>query len=193
MTSAEQEQKMAQEKDIVTALDKAETGIRRYLEIMALFPTVNVSTDATFQKKFNGFYRIRRNRVFRELYYSFMETHKNNAPSFTETVRYLGTYGWLEASFASKLLATINPNLPVWDKYVLRNTGLEAPAWCRNWETRVKRADTVYQTLIKWYADFVFGEEGKRWIHLFDERYPATPITPVKKIDFILWKLNRRP
>jgi hypothetical protein len=102
----------------------------------------------------------------------------------------LGKYGKLEASFASKLLATINPNLPVWDKHVLRNADLKDPAWCKDWETRVKKADTVYQQLIKKYADFVHGEEGKRWIQLFDERYPKTNITPVKKIDFISWQLR---
>jgi hypothetical protein len=181
---------MVNEQDVIAALERAETGIYRYQSIMALFPTVNVSTDAVFQRKFNGFYRIRRNHIFREGYYSFMETHRNAAPSFTETLRYLGKYGKLEASFASKLLATINPDLPLWDKYVLRKAGLKNPAWYLDWETRVKQANTIYEQFIKEYAAFIPSEEGQRWIQLFDERYPDTNITPVKKIDFILWQLR---
>jgi hypothetical protein len=65
------------------------------------------------------------------------------------TLRHLGKYGKLEASFASKLLATIDPNLPVWDKHVLRNTGLKAPSRQGSWETRIEQAESAHYHVVR--------------------------------------------
>jgi hypothetical protein len=106
---------------IQTALKNAGHGLKQYLEIMDLFPRVDVSRDRHFQSLFTGFYGVRHPRKdFYEGYYRFMEIHKNNAPAFINTLRFLYGYGRLDTAFASKLLATINPNLPVWDQFVLK-------------------------------------------------------------------------
>jgi hypothetical protein len=109
-------------------------------------------------------------------------------PTFTETLRYLYQFGRLDASFASKLLATINPNLPVWDQFILKHFCLKKPSTNPNQEARILQANTIYEELIRKYKDFLAGEASKTWIKLFDEYYPSYKITPIKKIDLIIWQ-----
>ncbi|TLS36481.1 hypothetical protein FCL54_14795 [Pseudalkalibacillus caeni] len=92
---------------------------------------VNITESRDFQKAYNGFYRIRqRPKEFYETYYSFMEDNKDRSPSFRDTLQHKhNVHGRVEASFSSKLVATINPDLPVWETVVLDNLGLKPPAY----------------------------------------------------------------
>ena len=47
------------EETVVEAIERARIGVSQYLEIMELFPTVNVAEDREFQRKFDAFYRVR--------------------------------------------------------------------------------------------------------------------------------------
>ncbi len=50
---------------VIKAINDATKGINQYLEIMLLFQQTDVSKNKEFQKKFNGFYRVRqRNEQF---------------------------------------------------------------------------------------------------------------------------------
>jgi hypothetical protein len=181
------------EDQIKAAIRNAGPGLQKYLEIMALFPKVDVSKDRDFQTKFNGFYKIRqRSPEFYQAYYTFLEKHKSqkNVPAFTETLESFVKFGEMVFSFASKLLATLDPNLPVWDQYVLENLEMEAPEQRLAKETRIQLAGKKYAEIIREYDDFSPGEEGRKWIKWFDEQYPDVNITPVKKIDLILWQLR---
>ena len=92
----------------------------------------------------------------------------------------------VEASFSSKLVATINPNFPVWDEHVLRNLGLRAPVY--GTKNRVEKTISLYDDIVRWYVDFLSTDDAKKLINLFDNRYKETNITDTKKIDFILWQ-----
>ncbi|GHV23871.1 hypothetical protein FACS189494_12120 [Spirochaetia bacterium] len=178
-----------EEYKIRKSLERIKDGLEQYLEIMELFPNVNVSTNKSFQSRYTGFYKMRHNNVkFYDAYYLFMENHKNNIPSFTETLIYLYQFGRLEASFSSKLLATINPNLPVWDQFILNHFNLEKPPTNLSNDTRIIQANNVYEAIIQKYKTFLASDESKTWIKLFDEYYPNCKITPIKKIDLILWQ-----
>lgn len=59
-------------------------------------------------------------------YYSLFVSAKKNDVTFEYIIRELYRLtGNVEASFSSKMLATIDASKPVWDKYVLQNLGLE--------------------------------------------------------------------
>ncbi len=59
-----------------------------------------------------------------------MERGKEVSPRFEETLDHLhAILGRYEPSFSSKLSATLDPNEPVWDHYVIKNTGQKAPAY----------------------------------------------------------------
>jgi hypothetical protein len=118
-------------REIEIAIENARGGVQQYLEIMELFPLVDVSKNGEFQRKFNSFYRVRqRPSWWYATYYQFMEQAKIQKPSFDDALDYFRqSMSRCEASFTSKLIATIDPLNPVWDKYVLGNTGIPRPKY----------------------------------------------------------------
>lgn len=91
--------------------------------------STDVSKDQEFQKLFNGFYRIRqRKQEFYQAYYLILEESKGKSCSFGEILEKIyNETGRFEASFSSKLFATVASYKPVWDSFVLQNLGLKAP------------------------------------------------------------------
>ena len=88
-------------------------GLDKYQYIMKKVREINVSSDAEFQKTFNGFYIVRRNETWRKTYYGFFEQAKSETPTFTEIIKYMyETTGNIEPSFSSKMLATLCPGRP---------------------------------------------------------------------------------
>ena len=165
-------------------LDRVAVGIDKYHRIMKRVHEVDVSTDMEFQKFFNGFYRMRqRSADFYKCYYRFLEVNKCN-PSLTyeEVITHLyQETGSIHASFSSKLLATVNPNMPILDKFVLQNLGLRTPYYYE--KDRLQKTIQLYQQICDWYQT----EEATQKLLLFNELFPDVDISNVKKIDFVLW------
>ena len=171
-----------------TNWDKLKNGLDKYISIMQDFESTDVSAELKFQTKFKGFYRIRRNQEFCNQYFSILQEHKKNKMlSFENVLTALLTTGKLEASFSSKLLATINPELPVWDKEVLRNIDSELMPSSSTGD-RIKDAVQKYNAMVDYYKVKIQSEEGKQMIQMFDKNYPGSNITDLKKIDLILWQ-----
>ncbi|MFS0779587.1 DUF6508 domain-containing protein [Neobacillus sp. 3P2-tot-E-2] len=172
------------------AIKKAKLGLEKYMKIMDLVNSVDVSKDKEFQRAFNGFYRVRqRPQAFYDTFYSFMEENKGSTPSFGKTLKYIEKeLGRIEPSFSSKLVATINPDFPIWDSVVLNNLQLKPPAYYR--KDRMEETIRLYERIIDWYKDYLKDEEGQKIIELFDEEYPNTGITDIKKIDFVIWQIR---
>lgn len=57
--------------------------------------------------------------------------------------------GRIEASFASKMLATLYPNQPIWDKYVIHNLELKVS------EKSLDVAVDVYEKMVEWYGQYI--------------------------------------
>ena len=164
--------------------DRVEVGITKYNWIMRRVHETDVSTDAEFQKCFNGFYRMRqRPAAFYKSYYAFLERNKDNSElAFEDILAYLyEETGSIHASFSSKLLATVNPGMPIWDKFVLQNLGLRIPYHYE--KDRLQKTVRLYQEICDWYKT----EEAREKLQLFNEMFPDVNISDVKKIDFILW------
>ena len=97
-------------------------GFDKYKQIMEMVLKTDVSSDPEFQRTFNGFYRVRRNAEWRKAYYDLFEKVKVNNPSFEFIIKTMHeATGNIEASFSSKMLATINPDMPIWNRYVVQN------------------------------------------------------------------------
>jgi len=176
---------------IIKAIDTSRTGIIKYLDIMGSFYKVDVSKDMNFQRKFNGFYRIRQRPIeWYEIYYSYMESQKGNKPQFAEVLRYLfAELKRYEPSFSSKLVATLNPDAPIWDQYVLNNIGVKPPAYSSG--NKVNKAIDAYNQIQKWYEKFLLTEEANLIIQTFNETIRNHgKITDLKKVDFVLWQLR---
>lgn len=48
----------------------------------------------------------------------------------------------------------------------------------------------LYNSIIRWYEDFLPTDHAKKMIELFDDRYKGVDITDTKKIDLILWQIR---
>jgi len=179
---------MGKEK-IISAIKKAKKGIDQYIEIMDLFLSTDVSIDREFQRKYNFFYRVRqRTEKWYKTYYSFMQEQKGNAPNFSTVLRHLySELGRYEPSFSSKLIATHNPDLPIWDAFILKNTGIKAPYYSD--PNKLIKAVDKYKKIQSWYKDFLVSDSGSLIIEVFNDNVPEHgAISDLKKIDFILWQ-----
>jgi hypothetical protein len=165
----------------------------RYAVIMETLHHRNVATDTDFQRRYVEFYKLKRySQRFRSEYFSYMEKNKENAALSFETIAaYLRHINkTVEASFSSKLLHTINPHFPAWDKWIGRATGISIPpsGTKDQFETAVQR----YGLLTAWFKDYIAGEPGKQALCRFDEYFPRYQrrITAVKKVELILWQMR---
>ena len=112
---------------IERALPRVECGAGEYRQLQSELRDRDVSRDHDYQRRFVGFYRVRRDARWRDAFFQMLQSCKSQ-PLTIEAVlhRLHEATGQVEASFASKLVATINPNLPVIDSVVLRNLGHQA-------------------------------------------------------------------
>jgi hypothetical protein len=98
----------------------------------------------------------------------------------------------LEASFTSKLVATVNPSKPVIDSVVLRNVGLKLPRYGHS--ERLAATVDVHTQLGQLYRRFLRGSDGAYLVKRFKATYPAVKLTKAKMLDFVLWQTrSRRP
>lgn len=168
----------------------AALGLDKYSYIMENVNKIDISENEIFQKTFNSFYIVRRNEEWRKAYYHLFEESKKSLPTFGDTLYQLyDATGNVEASFSSKMIATLNPQMPIWDKYVVQNLKIKVPQY-----GDVKRMDTIimqYQQIITWYEDFLESEKAHECITKFDEVFPDYRwISDVKKVDFFLWSIR---
>ena len=167
-------------------------GLDKYKRIMEQAPKTDVSADKDFQQLFNGYYRIRRDETWRNAYYTYFEKAKNANPSFEDIITYLfeKSGGNVEASFSSKMLATINKEKPIWDQYVIQNLNLQLSGKTK--EEKLKNAIHLYDEIEQWYAKFLESEKGKECVSTFNRFFPEYEwISDTKKMDTILWSLRK--
>lgn len=170
--------------------------IEKYLWLTDNVRRIDVAHDKDgFQKKYNGFWNVRCNSDWRREYYAYFESVKDKSPTFEQIITDLNTRltGRLEPSFSSKLLATIDPNRPVWDSRVLRILFDSIPAiglWERN--KTLDAAVNVYDDICTWYEEFMLTLEARRCIEIFDSYLSEymNKISTVKKIDYLLWGMR---
>ena len=171
-----------------------------YLKTQELHNT-DVSTDMEYQKNYNSYYRVRRDRNWLKAYYDFMESHKNDQDiSFEKILREIssvphnaknGTIKSIEASFASKMLATINPNYPIWDSQVIRALDISIDPTLI-WEDKIMAYVEDYTKLTREIDDFIKTTEGQMCIKQFDATFPnLTYLNSFKKIDYYLWNIGK--
>ena len=165
-------------------------GLDKYSKIMEMVHSVDVSTNKEFQRTFNGFYIVRRNEEWREKYYNLFEQKKMKDVTFEGILKELfDLTGNVEASFSSKMYATIYPDKPIWDRYVVQNLGIKVPEVDK--EEKIGIIISYYKEIEKWYESFLQTEDAKKCVKKFDELLPSYRwFSDVKKIDFFLWSIR---
>ena len=175
------------QKQIDNAIPKVKIGLEKYLWLQNEINKRNVSLDRDFQKRFNAFYRVRRNKDWQKDFYTIMELNKDKEVSLEDVlINLYKKVGRIEASFASKLVATINTKSPIIDKVVFNNLGLKLPAV--NTKDRNLIIIQQYNHLIEEFSVFLKTQNGKYLTEQFIKNYPQAEISEVKMLDLILWQ-----
>lgn len=184
---------------IITNSIERMLGFEKYTKIMIDVNKVDVSKNQRFQKLFDDYYEIRRNAAWRKIYYDFFQKAKSDSSiTFDDIIDYLydkaktnkGLPHPVEASFSSKMFATINHNMPILDSQVLANMGLsivgKTPA------DKLKSAKDTYETIRNRYSNYLGTADCLDAIALFDTYFPDyTTVSEVKKIDWFLWGFSK--
>ncbi len=163
--------------------------MEHYASIINRVWNIVVSADMDFQREFTYFYRVRRDGEWREVFYGLFEQCKKiTGVSFEYILReiYKRT-GRIEASFSSKMLAALYPQMPIWDSIVLSKLRIKPSAY-QDKEKRLTEAVKIYQEIAYWYKGFLQSEGSAEVLNAFDEAFPEYQnFTPVKKVDFLIW------
>lgn len=127
-----------------------------------------VPPGSDYRRRFNGYYRLQRqSQAWYNAFYGYFSEVREllnvpgaQLPTYADVLQELhNRCGRVEASFASKLLATLDPNRVVLDRIVLRRAQLALPA--RNIENRQAATVHVYEALVQ----FMQGILTCRTIH----------------------------
>jgi hypothetical protein len=98
------------EEQIDSALERVKVGLDRYWWIQQRVFKCDVSIDLEFQRRFAGFYRVRRALAWRTAFFSLMERAKRTRIEFSDALGEIRSRSdRIESSFASKLVATLDP------------------------------------------------------------------------------------
>ena len=161
-------------------------GLNDYKYIMDTFTvSKDIKEDYEFQKKFNYFYKVRRNEAWRVKFYGLFQELKSVENVTFERIHdelHERTGNW-EASFASKMLATINPNKPIWDSKVLESLDIKAPEQNKQLDTYVE----VYNKIVMKEEELLARKDIRDTIDAFNEVYGEYQLSDIKILDFILW------
>ncbi len=150
---------------------------------------VDVSKDERYQKTYTGFYVLRLPTT--ESYkghFSLLESSKSNGSvGISEIINSLhNVTGRIEASFSSKIVATINPNIAPLDSVVLGHLGLTLP---KSYESnRLEKCITTHSSLIEKMGALVTDDRFKKIKQEFSTRHPNYKFTDAKILDLVLWQ-----
>lgn len=150
--------------------------------------------DATlndFKKVYTNFYLKAQGKVGKcDKYFELLFSKKYNKKEdlldvVLELKEVLEMY---EFSFASKLLHTINNDLPIYDRKVydyLKSIKVKG-LMDKNNKNKELTITTNWNAINDWYKEFLNGD-GQEWIKWFDSNFNEySDISPIKKIDFII-------
>lgn len=88
---------------------------------------------------------------------------------------------------SSKLVHTLDPEQPIWNRNVTdRHFGFKIPAY--GTKDREKKMLDRYMRYKRDFFKYVASDDGKAVIRAFDEAFPKTGFTDLKKVDFVLWQ-----
>lgn len=173
------------------ALPKVAPGLAKYLRIMEFVAKdPRYYDDPELRRAFNGFYRVRRSaQTWQPAFFALMASAGANNFDFSRTLAELfNATARVEASFASKLYATLHPNAPVIDSVVLENLGLKLPPAAD--PNRLAKVVGIHNALAKTFADLLATAEGKYLVASFRSAYPKATVTDEKALDLVLWQIR---
>lgn len=146
-------------------------------------------TIPEYERKFNYFYQVRRNAEWRKKFYTIFYDARTSKVKFADILAQLfKETNKIEASFASKLAATLNPALPIIDRHVLSYIGQKLPSASKSANERMEMIVELHNAMQREFGTFLSGKTGSYLLKSFDEEYPGRNVSDMKKLDFVLWQ-----
>lgn len=168
-----------------------DSHLSRYDYLQRCLISTNVAVDSKYRATFNGYYRMRsRSKDWYDDFFALLESKKHSRTiTFEEIIREVHrTKRRVEPSFCSKLLATIRPDKPVYDKHVCENLQLDIPKQ-KPVDERVRGFIRLYARLEKQIVGLIDHQRFQALREAFDATFPAYEhFSDVKKLDFLLWQ-----
>lgn len=152
----------------------------------------DVSLNEAYQRKYKGFYKLRLPRTdCYSHYFTLLELLKGDSDISYEHVllQLQNNTGRIEASFASKLVATVNPKLPVIDSIVLECLSYKKPSSTQ--ADQFQKTISLYQLMIIRFREM---EQDKRFETLksrFENAFPDYSFTDIKILDLLIWEYGK--
>ena len=187
---------MKSERDsIFGCLSARVSDLEDYLYLQRNLSALDVSKSTTFQRTFNRFYKMRSKPPgWYKLFFSLLERDKHRADlKFEEVIREIfSRWNEVHPSFASKLVATINPESPVYDKEICKHLGMKH-ATNADPEVRLAAAIRNFGALRTFHSEAIKTSSASALIETFDRQFERFAcFTNVKKIDLMLWQWRDR-
>ncbi|MEK7104315.1 MAG: hypothetical protein AAB842_02860 [Patescibacteria group bacterium] len=178
-----------------------------YFLIKERFLKNNISDDDEFQKKFCYFYVMRGiNRLEKEEFFKLPSSMKNNLElkNILEKLCEIPNNGQrhrLFLSFGTKLLHTIDENLPIYDGNIAKVLELANPTYPTQKEERIQNRISIYDELKECFKILLGNAEIKNYLKYirqdFSSRAKQTSfdwkdnfISDTKLLDSLLWALH---
>jgi hypothetical protein len=163
-------------------------GLRKYTWLQAELHRRDVSHDREYQKRFNGFYRVRRSAEWQRTFYDLLEAGKLRHPRLRDVLLEIEyATSRVEASFSSKLVATLDPSMPVIDSIVLDHLGLKLPTR-RDVQARIDAIVDIHQRMAGAFQEYLRFDIGRYLVVRFQASYPEAVVTEIKMVDLVLWQ-----
>jgi len=166
-------------------------GLPLYFDIMAKVPTDDFCSPS-FRTRFNSFYRVmKKTPEWYNAFYSVFKDCRTDPMSYEEVLTsvFLKT-GEVDHSFCSKIVATLDPNKPILDKYVLQWMGI-SPNEPKDKMQRIEYYARIYDLVEREYNAHFSDENLIADFERFDRLIPeGKNLTLTKKLDFMLWSLR---
>lgn len=169
--------------------DILKKGVEKYSEIMRRFEDIkDLTADVDFQRLFNVFYGLNRGRTseWKGKYYSLFEEARGKDVNYGILLdAFYKRTNRVEASFISKMVATIDPDNPIIDSVVLKHVQLKLP-YCKT-KGRIEKTVEVYESLRLIFSDYLLSDEGHLLVKLFKQTFGNKVRSEYKMLDFVLW------
>ncbi|MBQ7492440.1 MAG: hypothetical protein IJT76_07665 [Clostridia bacterium] len=172
------------------ALETCGRRVEQYAWLRAALYDRDVSEDRHFRRAFVSHFKLRqKDRDYLRFCFAWLEEHKGRPVSFDMALMDLfRAFGILDPATASKLASAVDPRLPVWDSQILGSMGIR-PLALEQGIRRVEKIVEAYEKLQWWYDRYLRSKSGRTAAQLFDEVYPDTGFSQLKKVDFVVWSI----
>jgi hypothetical protein len=142
-----------------------------------------------YSTRFNYFYQVRRNARWRKEFYALFYSSRGKRTDFGVLLKHLFLKtGKIEASFASKLAATLDPGLPIIDRHVLSYIDRKLPSASKSKQERIALTIELYKEMQAAFGAFLKTKEGKHLLSRFKKEHPGVRMSGMKQLDFVLWQ-----